>query len=240
MARTKTAKRKPSARPPKGAKKGPKKGASAKQGTRRQPKQERSKALVDAILTATAQLLRELGSEQVTTNKIATRAGVSIGSLYQYFPNKAELYTALAERHVERLEGVLMPLLRRFGETPDLDLVHALVESLMIMESTDGRLHAELLRLSLWSLTSEVITDFRQRAEALLAQLLRERADALPRPLADPELSARILVRALGGVLDTQLYEHPEGLADPALHAELTALVGAYLGFPSEPSKSAK
>lgn len=193
--------------------------------------------MVDAILTATAQLLRELGSEQVTTNKIATRAGVSIGSLYQYFPNKTELYTALAERHVERLEGELMPLIHRFGTTPELDLVRALVETLMVMESTDGQLHAELLRLSLWSLTSEVITDFRRRAEALLAQLLRERADALPRPLADPELSARFLVRAVGGVLDTQLYERPEGLADPALHAELTALVGAYLGFPPTESQ---
>lgn len=230
MARTKSAPRRSSARPQKGAKQG----ARARSGGRRQPKQERSKALVDAILTATAQLLRELGSEQVTTNKIATRAGVSIGSLYQYFPNKTELYTALAERHVERLEAQLMPLLLRFGQAPELDLVRALVETLMVMESTDGPLHAELLRLSLWSLTSEVMNDFRERAEGLLAQLLRERAQALPRPLADPELSARILVRAVGGVLDTQLHERPEGLADPALQAELTALVGAYLGFPPD------
>jgi AcrR family transcriptional regulator len=55
---------------------------------RKQPKQDRSQATVQAILTATTHILTEDGYDQLTTNRVAERAGVSIGSLYQYFPNK--------------------------------------------------------------------------------------------------------------------------------------------------------
>ena len=82
-------------------KKAPKTGTKS----RRKPKQERAVALVDAVVEATAQILREGGPEAATTNRIAERAGVSIGSLYQYFPNKTALYTAVSERHVTKLEA---------------------------------------------------------------------------------------------------------------------------------------
>ena len=66
-------------------------------GPRKQPKQERSQATVEAILTATAHILTEDGYDRLTTNRVAERAGVSIGSLYQYFPHKDALIFALAD-----------------------------------------------------------------------------------------------------------------------------------------------
>ena len=60
--------------------------------SRRQPRQERSRATVDAILTATTQVLMERGYAGLTTNRVAEVAGASIGSLYQYFPNKESMY----------------------------------------------------------------------------------------------------------------------------------------------------
>ena len=63
---------------------------------RKEPAQDRARQTVESILDATAQLLD--GDESVSTNRIAERAGVSIGSLYQYFPNATAIFAAIAER----------------------------------------------------------------------------------------------------------------------------------------------
>lgn len=65
---------------------------------RRNPEQSRAKVTCDAILTAAAQVLERGGDAAFTTNRIAERAGVSIGSVYQYFANKDDILVALAER----------------------------------------------------------------------------------------------------------------------------------------------
>jgi AcrR family transcriptional regulator len=65
---------------------------------RKLPTQDRSKQLVDSLLSATAKILVRLGYEGLTTNRVAEEAGVSVGSLYQYFPNKESLIAALIQR----------------------------------------------------------------------------------------------------------------------------------------------
>jgi AcrR family transcriptional regulator len=74
---------------------------------RKSPRQARSKVTVEAILTAAAQVLIELGYEGATTGRVAERAGVSIGSLYQYFPNKEALIAALIERHADQIVEIM-------------------------------------------------------------------------------------------------------------------------------------
>ena len=69
----------------------------------REPQQKRAFETVQAILQAAGQLLVEQGFAKTTTNAIAARAGVSIGSLYQYFRNKDEVYVALRHQHFERI-----------------------------------------------------------------------------------------------------------------------------------------
>jgi AcrR family transcriptional regulator len=68
---------------------------------RRAPRQERSRQTVEAVLEAVPRVLKRHGARAVTTNRIAEVAGVSIGSLYQYFPDKQAIFQALHERHVE-------------------------------------------------------------------------------------------------------------------------------------------
>jgi AcrR family transcriptional regulator len=70
---------------------------------RKLPQQERSRIAVEAILEATTRILTEEGYEKANTNRIAERAGVSIGSLYQYFPNKESLMTALMVQHSDEI-----------------------------------------------------------------------------------------------------------------------------------------
>src|SRR5215471_19293099 len=74
---------------------------------RKKPRQERSHATVDAILDATARVLCTIGYDRASTNRIALAAGVSVGSLYQYFPSKEALVAALIERHVEQMTSLV-------------------------------------------------------------------------------------------------------------------------------------
>ncbi len=215
------------------ARKTSKKTSQAPAKTRRAPRQARARALVDAILTATAHILREAGPEGATTNHIAQRAGVSIGSLYQYFPNKTALFTALARQLVERLEAELRVQVERV-HTADLDTVFvSAVEAVLAIATVDARLQAALLRISLWGQTSDVLVDFRRRLETLVGHAIAARADEFPHAVDDPEVTAKVVVRAIGGVLDTSLNEDGE-FDDPRLLRELTRLIASRFGLKGE------
>ncbi|MDC0769520.1 TetR/AcrR family transcriptional regulator [Streptomyces sp. HD] len=84
---------------------------------RKRPRQQRSKETYDAILEAAAQLFERDGYARATTNRIAERAGVSIGSLYQYFPDKDALLYALGERHMLGLTSRLLVTLSELRST---------------------------------------------------------------------------------------------------------------------------
>ena len=78
---------------------------------RRIPRQARSRALVEVILEATARVLAERGYAGTNTNLVAERAGVSVGSVYQYFPNKDSLITALHEQHAAQMQAAIEAVL---------------------------------------------------------------------------------------------------------------------------------
>jgi len=100
--------------------------------SRKQPRQARSNELVAAILEAAVQVLAEEGAQRFTTARVAERAGVSVGSLYQYFPNKAAILFRLQSDEWRQTTGMLSTIL---GEVtrPPLErlrkLVHAFIRS---------------------------------------------------------------------------------------------------------------
>ncbi len=83
---------------------------------RKEPRQQRSKQMVQAILQAAAELFAQFGYARTTTNKIAERAGVSVGSLYQYFPNKDCLLASLQARHQDDVGKVVGAALERLAD----------------------------------------------------------------------------------------------------------------------------
>ncbi len=85
---------------------------------RKNPRQRRSRVTIDSIFEATIQVLLASGVEKVTTIQIAERAGVSIGSLYQYFPNKRALMAAVVRRHVSQVvDATIAACERAHGRT---------------------------------------------------------------------------------------------------------------------------
>jgi len=89
---------------------------TARLAPRRKPTQTRSRETVSAVLAAAAELFATAGPARTTTNRIAARAGVSVGSLYQYFPNKEAILAALGERHAAQVEAALGPSLARLAD----------------------------------------------------------------------------------------------------------------------------
>jgi len=108
---------------------------------RKSASQKRSQATVEALLAATARVLTKLGYDRASTNRIAATAGVSVGSLYQYFPNKEALVAALVARHNREMLALLRDALK---EVASLDLATAiakLVRAAVDAHRVDPALH---------------------------------------------------------------------------------------------------
>src|SRR3954464_6272927 len=90
---------------------------------RKHPRQARSRATVDTVLEATARVLVKRGFDGLTTNIVADAAGVSIASLYQYFPNKEALVAALIEKHVDEMTSMVLCELTRVAQLPMAEAV---------------------------------------------------------------------------------------------------------------------
>jgi AcrR family transcriptional regulator len=108
---------------------------------RRAPKQQRSRQTVEAVLEAVQRVLKRHGAEAVTTNRIAEAAGVSIGSLYQYFPDKQAIFTALHDRHVDDVRQVIERTLVDCTSASLEDFTRELMGGLANLHAKDAELH---------------------------------------------------------------------------------------------------
>jgi AcrR family transcriptional regulator len=111
---------------------------------RRHPRQRRARATVESVLDAVVRILKREGSDGLTTNRIAEVAGVSIGSVYQYFVNKGAIFKALHERHIAEIDRVVQSTLVEYASSPLEELMRAMIEALVDAHRTDPELY-ELL-----------------------------------------------------------------------------------------------
>lgn len=201
---------------------------------RKKPRQMRSQATVDAILQATARVLLARGWAKTTTNHVAARAGVSIGTLYEYFSGKEALAAALAERHLDEAEARLGDLAARLAplvrHTPVslASLVHEMVVAMVELHSRDPRLHHVLFEEVPLPVVARRRVRAMQEAHAVgLAALL----SACPEVrVPDRQIAARMVVLLLESCTHRWVQD-AKNLPVPAarLHAELEALLVAYL-----------
>lgn len=111
---------------------------------RKHASQDRSRATVDALIEATARILVKEGFDSASTNRIAEQAGVSVGSLYQYFPGKEALVAAVIERHNRDLMRVARGTLAKVEGQPLKRAVRTLVAAAMEAHRIDPKLHRVL------------------------------------------------------------------------------------------------
>jgi AcrR family transcriptional regulator len=112
----------------------------------RRPKQLRARQTVEAILDAVIRILKRQGLDAVTTNHIAEVAGVSIGSVYQYFPDKRAIFVALHRRHVEEIDRLVQKALLE-NATSTLDqLTRSMIETMVNAHTDDPELYQALYR----------------------------------------------------------------------------------------------
>lgn len=192
---------------------------------RRAPIQQRSIATVEAILEATIQILDRSGIDALTTNAVAERAGISVGSLYQYFPDKQAILDALLTRQATRVQGMMAAALADADGKRVLDGVDALARALIAAEATDLRL-SRIFHQMLPATADSPVDRFETAMEAVVAGLLAAAPDLRPR---DPALAAAVIVRATSGALRTTARRAPETLTTPEFEREFAALIRGYL-----------
>jgi AcrR family transcriptional regulator len=195
---------------------------------RKRPLQERSRATVDAIVEAAARILAREGFDATSVNDVAELAGVSIGSLYQYFPGKGALAAAVAEREAGRLLETLGARFAAAAGGSLEEMISALVAGLIENHSRDPALHRVLREEVPQGRECEHVGDELAAAEQAALAWLEARDEGRARP--NLELAVFVAVRAVEAVVHTAVVKQPERLRDPAFAGELTALVMGYLG----------
>lgn len=193
---------------------------------RREPRQERSRAMVARILDAGLAVLLEHGYDRASTGRVAACAGISPGSLYQYFEDKHELLAEVIERETERLRTRISgAFVRHLAEASVLEIVRANVVTLLdTFEANAGLLR--VLYEQLPPSADAHRTEFKHRVDELMTTALRlrvrgpggERVDAI----------AWVLVRAVENVTINYVLD-PPAIGRDAVIDELTTLISTYL-----------
>ena len=194
---------------------------------RKTPRQRRSAETVKAILTAAAHILEKEGFDAATTNHVAVKAGVSIGSLYQYFPNKESLVRALNDRHTHEILELLRKRFVEVREAPLEDSVRAIVRAMVEIHRVNPALHRVLVNIvpGIGGLAETRVVE--DAAMDLLTQFLKTRKAEL-RPL-NPEVSAFMLVHAVEALTHAAVLERPELLKGDAFVDEASRMILGYL-----------
>jgi AcrR family transcriptional regulator len=193
---------------------------------RRKPSQSRSIATVEAILEATAQILLTDGAAQLSTNRIAARAGVSIGSLYQYFSSREAIVTALAERHLKAEEAVILSTLAEIGDLdPDAlpALARRLIKGVFAAHQHEPELHRALVRV----MPDDSLSATRQTITAAVGGYLALNAGKVR--VSDPDVAAFVVVELIDAAIHHASLFRPELLADDRLVDALTDAVVRYI-----------
>ena len=186
--------------------------------------------MVDAILGSAGRLFAQLGYARATTNRIAGTAGVSVGSLYQYFASKDAIAVELLRRYrASRLELVRSGL-AGVANAPLETVVRALMTALLRAERLDPPLYRVLIQhVARSSSSATELGGYEDRLEVIVAHALR---NATPiGHIPDVELAAFAIVRAVLAIVLAAVADKPRH-DTPALVEELTKLVVRYIAAP--------
>ncbi|HVI98752.1 MAG TPA: TetR/AcrR family transcriptional regulator [Sphingomonas sp.] len=195
---------------------------------RKSPRQARAKATADAIIDASTQLLLDQGYDRFTTARVAERAGVSVGSLYQYFPNKAALAAAVIDRCCDAFVADLERALAGRPRITLAECIRAIVDVILISHHLTPDLHRIVIELAPRIGVAEKTERMNRRMAEGIEAVLRMHIDEIA-PAIDLATAATIIETLLVALA------HRAGTTDPApdrtdaIARETTAMITRYL-----------
>jgi AcrR family transcriptional regulator len=197
---------------------------------RKQASQERSRATVDALVEATARILVREGFDKASTNRIADVAGVSVGSLYQYFPGKEALVVAVIERHQQEIAQTVQGELADVLDQPVEAAVRQLVAVAVRAHRVDPKLHRALAEQIPRVGRLEKAGTFDSENYTLFRNYLEKHRDEIV--VDDLDLASFVCVTAIEALTHNAVLHHSGLFSDGAMDAlinEGARLVTGYL-----------
>ena len=193
---------------------------------RKVPRQARSAVTVDAIFEATIQVLLSEGSTRLNTTRVALRAGVSVGTLYQYFPNKQALLFAALERHLGMIVDAVEAACREHHGAPAEAMAEAVVKSYVQAKAKQIEVSSALYLVAAEFDARDLIEAATRRGEEAIAAMLSTARDS---NFDDPHVLARTLLAAVHGTVRASYERNRAPEIGGEVDRQLTLMCRSYL-----------
>jgi AcrR family transcriptional regulator len=193
---------------------------------RKTPVQARSAVTVEAISEAAIQVLLSHGAERFTTTRVAERAGVSVGTLYQYYPNKQSLLYAVLEHHLNGVVARVEAACESARHKPLAAMMREMVEAFVDAKMERADISAALYRVSADVGGPALIKRISQRSRKAIEATLQTAPDAKSPP---DKLAIDIMLAAMAGVMRSLLESGPAAGTVGKLRAQLVLLCQSYM-----------
>ena len=193
---------------------------------RKSPVQARSVVSVDAILEATIQVLLQVGKERLTTTRVAMRAGVSVGTLYQYFPNKSALLQAALKRHLDGITDAIEFVCKEQEGRTLREMVTALITVFLEAKMRDAKTSVALYSVGSDVDGAKIARQMGVRSNKAIVRMLASASEPLT---VEPQLVASMLQGAMVGISRRILESGSAEKEYYSLRGELIFLACAYV-----------
>jgi len=197
-----------------------------KKAVRRQPQQRRARQTVEAVLEAVVRIVKRDGIKAVTTNRVAEIAGVSIGSVYQYFPDKRAMFVALHQRHIEEIDRLMNRTIVEHAHSSLAGLIRAVFDAMIDAHASDpeysGVIFSEIPH------RPEGTHDFAVRLHGVFRLALASKSSEL-KGHRDLDKATFVVANMIDALAHGAVLRRPPGLSLAAAKEEAVRAVLTYL-----------
>ena len=193
---------------------------------RKSPVQARSTATIEVLHEATIQVLLKEGIVKCNTTRIAERAGVSVGSIYQYYPNRDSLLAAVLQRHLDSVAEKIEEFCLKYEKTSIKTLISALVDEIILAKLSNPEESKALYAISGERGGLDLSKRMNDRMLAAISNLLESASDI---EFDDSQIVAEFVLGAIMGLIRRVLENQVTDKVEQVLESHLKLMVVAYL-----------
>ena len=193
---------------------------------RKTPIQARSTVTVEAISEAAIQVLLSRGAERLTTTRVAERAGVSVGTLYQYYPNKRSLLFAVMEQHLDNVATRVEAACKGACHKKLAEMIREMVEAFVDAKMERADISTALYRISADVGGPALIKRISQRTRQAVEAMLQTAPDA---KLPPDRINIDLMLSAMAGVMRSLLEAGPSSATLRKSREQLVLLCQSYM-----------